>query len=519
MVAAAIIDPGMFERYTEPARKTIFFARYEAAQFGNTEIQPEHILLGILRADARLAIRLLGSAERGDSMRRRIEEAIPRGSEKLPVSVDLPLSAPGKRVLDSAAEESERLNHAHIGTEHLLVGLMREETSLAFQIMTEQGLTLAKLVEQAAKSVPLPAESPPGLQGYVRAESSERPREQPFRDLTALASEGLLGPLIGREHELERIIRILSRRTRKNPVLIGEPGVGKTAIVEGLALHMAKGIMPAALAGRTMLATDAAALTAPKSAGNLAAHSVSILFVDGLFDLASSRYNWGVLEATRILEPLLARSGLQCIATGTPAGYRETCAKAPLLAVHFEPVPVLPPNETEALEILRGVKDQYEKHHDVIIVDETIEAAVVASGRFLRHRFLPDRALDLLDEAAALVSLRIEQHKMENAIGMGGSPKAREHATENAPSNIVTSRDIAEVAAGLVGAPVAVVENVMQQPDSSRVERIARELVSLMPQGREWLDGLATYLAGCTEEEAARLADQIDPRRQDAAQP
>jgi hypothetical protein len=190
-----------------------------------------------------------------------------------------------------------------------------------------------------------------------------------------------------------------------------------------------------------------------------------------------------------------------------------------LLAVHFEPVPVLPPNETEALEILRGVKDQYEKHHDVIIVDETIEAAVVASGRFLRHRFLPDRALDLLDEAAAQVSLRIEQHKMENAIGMGGSGKAREHAAENAPSNIVTSRDIAEVAAGLVGAPVAVVENVMQQPDSSRVERIARELVSLMPQGREWLDGLATYLAGCTEEEAARLADQIDPRRQGAAQP
>jgi ATP-dependent Clp protease ATP-binding subunit ClpC len=347
------------------------------------------------------------------------------------------------------AEEAERLGQAHIGTEHLLVGLIREETSLAFPIMTEQGLTLLKLREQAAKSVPSQPERlplPGGYQWSPRAEpvseSREQPRvEPPFGDVTALAAEGLLGPLIGRERELEHIIRILSRRTRKNVVLIGEPGVGKTAIVEGLAQRIAEGVMPAALA------IDAAALIAPRSTANLQGHLGAILFVHGLFDIASARYSIGVLEAVRILEPLLARSGLQCIATGTPAGYRETMAKAAVLAVHFERVPVLPPDENEAVEILGGIKDQYEKHHDVIIGYEAIEAAVVASGRFLRHRYLPDRAFDLLDEAAALVSLRrtagsspeereirrhirIEQHKMENAIANHEFGKAREHDEE-----------------------------------------------------------------------------------------
>jgi ATP-dependent Clp protease ATP-binding subunit ClpC len=540
----------MFEKYTPAARKAIFFARYEASQFGSLEIQTEHLLLGVLREDAALAIRLLGTAERVNSVRRRIEESISPAKEKIATSVDLPVSQPSKRALAYGSEESERLNHAHIGTEHLLVGLIREEKSLAAQIMTEQGLTLAKLREEAAKSVPPPPDVPllrrPSA-GSLRAEpslESKEPRvDPPFRDLTAMASEGLLGPLIGRERELERIIRILSRRTKKNAVLIGEPGVGKTAIVEGLAQHIAEGLMPAALSGRTMLAIDASALIAPRSAANLNAHPGAILFVHGLFDIASARYSWGVLEAIRILEPLLARGGLQCIATGTPAGYRETVAKAAVLALHFEAVPILPPNESEAVEILRGVKDQYEKHHDVIIGDEAIEAAVLASGRFLRHRFLPDRALDLLDEAAALVSLRraagispeerkirkrirIEQHKMEYAIANHEFGKAREHDEEgrkvrqqlreleerNPPSNIVTPRDIAEVAAALVGAPLAVVENAMRQPEPERIQQIARELVALVPQGREWLDPLAAYLASCTEEEATRLAAAIRSR-------
>jgi ATP-dependent Clp protease ATP-binding subunit ClpC len=540
----------MFERYTQAARKAVFFARYEASQFGSPEIQTEHLLLGILREDAPLAIRVLGSTERVSHMRRRIEEGIPPAKEKIATAVDLPFSLPGKRVLAYGAEEAERLKHSHIGTEHLLAGLLREETGLAAQIMTEQGLTLAKVREEAAKSVP-PLEVPPLRKSSIRslsadpaAEPKERPKvDPPFRDLTALAANGLLGPLIGRERELEHIIRILSRRTRKNAVLIGEPGVGKTAIVEGLAQRIANNAVPATLAGRSVLAIDAAALIAPKSAPDLAAHPGAILFVHGLFDIASTGYSWGVLEAIRVLEPLIARSGLQLIATGTPAGYRETVAKAGVLALHFEMVPVLPPNEREAGEILRGVKDLYQKHHDVIISDEAIEAAVAASGRFLRHRFLPDRALDLLDEAAALVSLRraaggspeereirkrIRIHALheQNAVAMHEFAQALEYAIEggkareelrdfeerraaDAPSNIVAPRDIAEVAAGLVGAPVASVERVIARPDASRVERIARELIALVPEGRPWLESLADYLAGCTQEEAARLAAAI----------
>jgi ATP-dependent Clp protease ATP-binding subunit ClpC len=554
MAAVAIIDPSMFEKYTPAARKAIFFARYEASQFGNPEIRTEHLLLGIIREDAALAIRLLGSAARVTHMRRRIEESIPPGKEKIAVSVDLPVSQSSKRALEYGAEEAERLNHAHIGTEHLLVGLLQEETELAAQIMTEQGLTLAKLREEAAKSVPPPPDLPPLPKSYLRSlraepglESGERPGiDQQFRDLTALAANGLLGPLIGRERELERIIRILSRRTRKNAVLIGEPGVGKTAIVEGLAQRIAKKAVPGALAERTMLAIDAGALIAPRSAPDLAGHPGAILFVHGLFDLASAGATWGLLEAIRILEPLLSRSGLQCIATGTPAGYRETVAKAAVLALHFEAAPVVPPHENEAIEILRGVKHQYEKHHDVTIGDEAIEAAVLASGRFLRHRFLPDRAIDLLDEAAALVSLgrsagsspeereirrhiRIHARKMENAIANHEFGRAREHEEEERksrqqlleleerkaagpPGNVVTPRDIAEVAAALMGAPLPVVENVMRQPDPGRVEQIAHELAALVPQGREWLEPLAAYLAGCTEEEAVRLAAAIRAR-------
>lgn len=549
-----MIDASMFEKYTPAARKAIFFARYEASQFGSPYIEAEHLLLGILREDATLAVRLLGTAERVNAMRQQIEESIPPAKEKIATSVDLPVSPSCRQAMAYGAEESERLKHAHIGTEHLLVGLIREEKSLAAQIMAGQGLTLAKLRVEAAKSVPAAPDLPPLPKGYVRSlgaepasQSSEPPRsQQPVRNLTALAAEGLLGPLIGRESELERIIRILSRRTRRNAVLIGEPGVGKTAIVEGLAQRIAKGAVSPELAGRTVLAIDAAALIAPRSAPNLTADSGAILFVHGLFDIASAGYSWGVLEATRILEPLLARSGRRCIATGTPAGYRETVAKAALLADHFEMVPVLPPSESEAIEILRGVKDQYEKHHDVIIGDETIEAAVLASGRFLRHRFLPDRALDLLDEAAAQVSLRraagsspeereirkrirIEQHKMENAIANHEFGKSREHEEEQKKAQqqlreleerkmaqdegkMVTPRDIAEVAAALVGAPLAVVENTMRQAEPGRVEQIARELVALVPQGREWLEPLAAYLAGCSEEEAAKLAAAIRAR-------
>jgi ATP-dependent Clp protease ATP-binding subunit ClpC len=498
----------MFERYTAAARKTIFFARYEASQFGNAEIGIEHLLLGILREDLALAIRLLGTAEKAHAVRRQVEERIPRGGEKLATSVDLPLNQDAKRALDYAGAAADRFGHRHIGTEHLLAGLLQEERTLAAQIAAEHGLTLSIVTAEAQKAVPPPPDIPPLPKPLLRrfgADAASKREalleEQPVRDLTDLAAKGMVGPLIGREREMEHVIRILSRRTRKNAVLIGEPGVGKTAIAEGLAQLIMKKAVPAALSGRTVLAIDAVHLIAPK-APRLAGHPGAILFIHGLFDIATAGYSWAVLEAIHILEPLLVRSGMQCVATGTPAGYKKTVAKAALLALHFEIVPVLPPRESEAIEILHGVKHLYEDHHDVKIGEEAIATAVAASAQFLRHRFLPDRALDLLDEAAAKVSLRCSAAAM----------------TGDSPSNNVTPRDIAEVAAGFVGAPLDVVEKIMAQPDANRVEKIAHELVGMVPEGRLWLESLAAYLAGCTDEEAAKLAAVIRARGEEHAQ-
>jgi ATP-dependent Clp protease ATP-binding subunit ClpC len=373
-----------------------------------------------------------------------------------------------------------------------------------------------------------------------------------LRDLTALALEGQLGPLIGRGRELEQVIRILLRRTRRNAVLIGESGVGKTAIVEGLAQRISSGAVPPGLAGRKLLAIDAAALLAPRRSLDVAPDSAdAILFIHGLFDIAAAGYSWSVLEAMRILEPMLARAALQAIATGTPAGYREIMDKAAPLGFQFEVVPVLPPGDEEAAAILRGVKAKYEQFHDVTFSDEAIEAAIAASARFLRHRSLPDRALDLLDEAGAHVSLqraaggsaeereirrrlRIVSHKMDTAIAMHDFQKARElsrqeeadkqslrqllaqQKMDDAPSGVVAASDIVEVVAGRVGAPVPVIENLMRRPDAGGLERIVKELIALVPQGREWLEPLAAYLAGCAPEDVEKLAAAILHAREKA---
>jgi ATP-dependent Clp protease ATP-binding subunit ClpC len=280
------------------------------------------------------------------------------------------------------------------------------------------------------------------------------------------------------------MIQVLMRRTRKNPVLVGEGGVGKTAIVYGLARRIADGQVPAFLADRQVLDIDASVLLTP-GREDFESHADAILFVDGLFDLAAAGGGWPVLEATRVLGPLLARSGFQCIATGTPSAFRQTAQKAVSLALHFEIVPVLPPSKEDALRILRGVK---QGHHHVMISDGAIEAAVRASARFLRHRCLPDRAIDLLDDASARVSL--------------GQPLVR-------ADNTVSGRDIAEAAAARAGAPLDAVERAIAETVPEDPDRIARELIALIPQGREWLEPLADYLAGCSAGEAEELAAAI----------
>jgi ATP-dependent Clp protease ATP-binding subunit ClpA len=268
-----------------------------------------------------------------------------------------------------------------------------------------------------------------------------------------------------------------------------------------------------------------------------------IVFLPGLFDLAVARHDWVSLEAMKVLEPLLARGGVRVIATGTQAGYRDLTSKAAPLALQFAVIPVLPPNDDEATTILRGVKQQYEQFHDVTFSDEAIVAALAASARFLRHRPLPDRALDLLDETGAYVSLRrtegdsieerevrrrirIVTHKMENAILTHDFARAREFSEQErlerqvlkqlleqrppgtAASGTVTAQDVMEVLAGRVGAPVSVVQNLIAQPDTA-IDRIAKQLTALVPQGREWIEPLAAWLAGCSPEDAQKLAAAI----------
>jgi len=326
-------------------------------------------------------------------------------------------------------------------------------------------------------------------------------------------------------------------------VLIGEPGVGKDALVRGLAQRIADGDAPSSLEGRLVIAMDATALLLSAHDDGLpaiATESNVILYVHGLFDLPGKGAGWSILEATRTLEPHLARGGLRCIATGTAAGYRMTMEKAEALARHFEVVAVPPSDEEETVRIAAGVKDQYEKFHDVTITDDAIVAAVSASRWFLRHRELPDRVIDLLDEAAANVRLRCEREpraiveikkrmrgivrQMEEAIAnhnfeiarslSAAERKEREEIDrvrgelkQDPPDNIVTAEDIVEAVATRANVTPEAVRNAMRMKNP---ELIAHELASQVPVGgREWADALVAYLAGCSAEEAAQLCAAI----------
>ncbi|MFY9725568.1 MAG: ATP-dependent Clp protease ATP-binding subunit, partial [Bryobacteraceae bacterium] len=398
----------MFERYTEKARRVIFFARYEASQFGSPYIETEHLLLGLLREDKALANRFLRSHAAVESIRKQIEgHTAPR--EKVSTSVDLPLSHECKRVLAYGAEEAERLNHKHIGTEHLLLGLLREEKCFAAEILHERGLRLTTIREE--------------LQRAQSEKTPTRPKESSLlsefsRDLTQAAMDNALDPLIGRDYELERVVQILCRRTKNNPVLIGEPGVGKTAIVEGLAQRIAEGDVPSFLADKRILALDLSLIVAgTKYRGQfeerlktimkeLMENQNAIIFIDELHTLVGAGSAEGSLDAANILKPALSRGEIQCIGATTPAEFRKSIEKDRSLERRFQAVKVPPPTEADAVKILFGIKDRYEKFHAVAYTDDAVETAVYTSSRYIPDRYLPDKAIDLIDEAGARVKLR-----------------------------------------------------------------------------------------------------------------
>src|SRR5947207_2548032 len=392
----------MFERYTEKARRVIFFARYEASQFGSPFIETEHLLLGLLREDKALTNRFLRSHASVESIRKQIEGHTTI-REKVSTSVDLPLSNECKRVLAYAAEEAERLSHKHIGTEHLLLGLLREEKCFAAEILHERGLRLSSIREELARTTQEKAQPQRQRESSLLSEFS--------RDLTQAAMDTQLDTLVGREGELERVVQILCRRTKNNPVLIGEPGVGKTAIVEGLAQRIADGEVPSFLADKRILALDLSLIVAgTKYRGQfeerlktimkeLMESQNAVIFIDELHTLVGAGSAEGSLDAANILKPALSRGEIQCIGATTPGEYRKSIEKDRSLERRFQAVKVPPPTEGDATKILFGIKDRYEKFHAVTYTDDAINFAVAHSNRYIPDRFLQDKAITALARA------------------------------------------------------------------------------------------------------------------------
>jgi ATP-dependent Clp protease ATP-binding subunit ClpC len=502
----------MFERYTEKARRVIFFARYEASQFGSPYIETEHLLLGLLREDKTLTNRFLRSHASVESIRKQIEGHTTI-REKVSTSVDLPLSNECKRVLAYAAEEAERLSHKHIGTEHLLLGLLREEKCFAAEILTERGLRLPAVREELQRTT---QEKPAAAAKTGRNEQSMLAEFS--RDLTQSAMDQLLDPLVGRDTEVDRVIQILCRRTKNNPVLIGEPGVGKTAIVEGLAQKIADGEVPSFLADKRVLALDLSLIVAgTKYRGQfeerlktimkeLMENQNSIVFIDELHTLVGAGSAEGSLDAANILKPALSRGEIQCIGATTPAEYRKSIEKDRSLERRFQAVKVPPPNEEDAIKIIMGIKEKYEKFHAVSYTDDAITFSVSHSSRYIPDRFLPDKAIDLIDEAGARVKLRQTSlpdeltevqkrikfivHRMENAIANHEFEKARFYSDEerkerenlrslrdkyhldDSSAGIVTREDIEDVVSRWTGVPMTS----LKEEETERLLRVEEEL-------------------------------------------
>ena len=412
----------MFERYTERARRVLFFARYEATQLGSTSIETEHLLLGLIREGKGLTSRIFARSHLSlESIRKEIEgRTVFR--EKVSTSVEIPFSPETERVLQYSAEEADRLLHTYIGTEHLLLGLLREEKCVASAILYEKGMRLASVRDDI-------------VQLLNEKTAPVRPKETPLlaefsRDLTDAASKHQLDPLVGRALEIERVQQVLCRRTKNNVVLIGEPGVGKTAIVEGLAQRIVDGDAPHYLADKRILALDISLIVAgTKYRGQfeerlkaimkeLTENPNIIVFIDELHTLVGAGSAEGSLDAANILKPALSRGEIRCIGATTPAEYRKYIEKDRSLERRFQAVKVEPPTELESLQVILGVKDRYESFHHVIYSPEALEAAVYQSSRYITDRFLPDKAIDLIDEAGARVKLR-DAHARSVAGGPG----------------------------------------------------------------------------------------------------
>ncbi len=403
-----------FDRFTKRARRVLVLAQEEAQRLNHNYIGTEHLLLGLIREESGVAARVLKDlGVEPNALRKAVEEMIGRGERK--VLGKIGLTPRTKRVIELAVDEARRLGHNYIGTEHLLLGLAREGEGIAVDVLKSLGVNLDRLRTETAR---LMIESPARPQGK-KGETKTPLIDQLGIDLTAWAEEGKLDPVIGRQREIERVIQILSRRTKNNPALIGEPGVGKTAIVEGLAQLIASGQAPKELLNRRLVMLDVGSLVAgtiyrgqfeerlKRVIGEIK-DSNSILFIDELHMIVGAGAAGSSVDAANILKPALARGELQCIGATTLDEYRKHVEGDASLERRFQPILVEEPTIDETIEILRGIKERYEEHHNLEITDEALKQAAYLSARYVPDRHLPDKAIDLIDEASS----RVRMYKM-----------------------------------------------------------------------------------------------------------
>jgi len=416
----------MFERFTERARKVIILAREEAIRLGHNFVGTEHLLLGLIREGDGLAVAILKKLNVNISaVKAEIEKIISAGSEFSPAG-EIPFTPQAKKVLEYAISEARSLGHNYIGTEHLLLGLIREGEGTASLVLRDFGVSVAAAKAQAQELL--------GEQASKSSTSTRTPALDEFGvDLTAMARQDKLDPVIGREAEIERVIQILSRRTKNNPVLIGEAGVGKSAIVEGLAQRIVASNVPETLLRKRVVQLDLAGMVAgTKYRGQFEERLKAVikeiqqsqnivLFIDELHTLVGAGAAEGAIDASNMLKPALARGELQCIGATTLDEYRRHIEKDRALERRFQAIQVGPPSVEETIRILMEIKDRYEAHHSAVITDEAVVAAARLSQRYIADRFLPDKAIDVIDEAGSRARLKTlmlpqELREMENEV-------------------------------------------------------------------------------------------------------
>ncbi len=403
-----------FEKFSERARRVLSLAQEEAQRFNHNYIGTEHILLGLVRETEGVAARVLYNlGVELSKVRSAVEFIIGRGEKAVPGEIGLTPRA--KKVIELAVDEARRLNHSYIGTEHLLIGLLREGEGVAAGVLESLGVTLEKVRNETNRIL---SQSMSHSQSSSRGSTRTPVLDQLGIDLTAAARAGKLDPIIGRGKEIERVVQILSRRTKNNPVLIGEPGVGKTAIVEGLGQRIVSGEVPDSLQGKRLVTLDMGALVAGtkyrgefeerlkkvieeiKTSGNC------VLFIDEMHTMVGAGAAEGAVDAANILKPSLSRGELQTIGATTLDDYRKYVERDAALERRFQPVSVDEPSAEETVEILRGIKARYEEHHRLSITDEALQSAAQLASRYISDRFLPDKAIDLMDEASSRVRIK-----------------------------------------------------------------------------------------------------------------